>query len=503
LRGVPTIFRNPVLANFEGTCMVFSSRIFLFLFLPVVLAAYYASPRSLRNGWLLAVSLAFYAWGEPEMFWLFLVSIGANHLLGLGAEKTRGRNAGKWLIGLTIAVNIGLLAYFKYANFFVDSTNTLFAAWNFPTHAWREVALPIGISFYTFQAMSYVVDVYRGEVPAQRNPINTALYVAFFPQLIAGPIVRYLDVAAQIDSRRESIDEFSSGVCRFIIGLGKKVLLANSVAAVADAIFLIPDESLSCGVAWLGACCYTMQIYFDFSGYSDMAIGLGRMFGFQFLENFNYPYVSRSVTEFWRRWHISLSTWFRDYLYVPLGGNRGGRAKTYRNLMIVFLLCGLWHGAEWTFVAWGVYHGAFLIVERIGLLQVFERFPSPLRHLYALTVVVFGWALFRAETVGQAWSFWRAMLGGGAMPSTEYDLAPYVDSGLLLTLAACIVASLPISEAIRRRLVDVSPSRHTSRQVLAGALFRGGQVAAMGLVFSASAAKLMASTYNPFIYFRF
>ncbi len=484
--------------------MVFSSRIFLFLFLPVVLATYYAAPRSLRNSWLLTVSLAFYAWGEPEMFWLFLVSIGANHLLGLGAEKTRGGAAGKWIIGLTIVVNIGLLAYFKYANFFIDSTNTLFAAWGLPAHAWREVALPIGISFYTFQAMSYVVDVYRGEAPAQRNPINTALYVAFFPQLIAGPIVRYRDVAEQIDRRRETIDEFASGVRRFIVGLGKKVLLANSAATVADAIFLIPDESLSCGVAWLGACCYTLQIYFDFSGYSDMAVGLGRMFGFQFLENFNYPYASRSVTEFWRRWHISLSTWFRDYLYVPLGGNRCGRAKTYRNLMIVFLLCGLWHGAEWTFVAWGVYHGVFLIVERIGLLRLVERLPPPLRHLYALAVVIFGWALFRAETVGQAWSFWTAMLGASAAPSTESDFAMYFDSGLLITLAVGIVASLPLFEAMRPAVEgSAARMRRDSHRLLGRALFEGGQVAAMGVLFCASAAKLMASTYNPFVYFRF
>ncbi|MGC3966254.1 MAG: MBOAT family O-acyltransferase [Pirellulales bacterium] len=358
--------------------------------------------------------------------------------------------------------------------------------------------------------MSYVIDVYRGEVPAQRNPINTALYVAFFPQLIAGPIVRYRDAALQINERQESIDQFAEGVRRFVIGLGKKVLLANSVAVVADAVFLIPDDSLSCGVAWLGAVCYTLQIYFDFAGYSDMAIGLGLLFGFRFEENFNYPYVSRSVTEFWRRWHISLSTWFRDYLYIPLGGNRGSSAATYRNLLIVFLLCGLWHGAEWTFVAWGAYHGAFLIVERAGLARRLQQLPATMQHVYTLTAVVFGWTLFRAETLGQAWACWKAMLGCGAAPSAEYDVTTYLDSGLILALVVSVFVALPVGHWLRCKWNELrSPERakftvsRIWQRLLHPAVIEFGGVGAVAVLFCASAAKLMASTYNPFIYFRF
>ncbi len=344
--------------------MLFSSPVFLFGFLPLLLVFYFLCPKSLRNVLLLLASLWFYAWGEPSLVVLMLISTAMNYGLGCWVDVTRERPASKWILAFAVALNLSFLVYYKYAGFLIDSLNSLLAFVGTPSLGRPEVTLPIGISFYTFQAMSYVIDVYRGQAQAERNPINVALYIALFPQLIAGPIVRYTDVAAQIKVRSIDRDSFAYGIQRFIVGLGKKMLIANSAASVADAAFEIPDNQLSLAVAWLGILCYTVQIYFDFSGYSDMAIGLGRMFGFKFLENFNYPYIAKSVTDFWRRWHISLSTWYRDYLYIPLGGNRCAPWRVSLNLMIVFVLCGLWHGASWNFAIWGIYHGSFLMLER-------------------------------------------------------------------------------------------------------------------------------------------
>lgn len=489
--------------------MVFSSRVFLFLFLPVTLALYFAAPKRLRNVVLLIASLFFYTWGEPRQFALMLISIGLNHGLGLLAGTSRGRPAGRWVVPLAVVSNLGLLAYFKYANFLVDAANSVLAFGGLPAITFGSVALPVGISFYTFQAMSYVIDVSRGEAQAQRNPINTALYISLFPQLIAGPIVRYVDVAAQIEERSVTLAGFADGVGRFVIGLAKKVLLADALATGADAIFDLSDSGLSFGVAWLGITCYTLHLYFDFSGYSDMAIGLGGMFGFRFCENFNYPYTSRSITDFWRRWHLSLSTWFRDYLYVPLGGNRRGPTRTYFNLLTVFLLCGLWHGANWTFLLWGAFHGLFLIAERGGLSRRLAALPAPLQHLYALTVIMFGWVLFKAETLGHAASYWRAMVGLGDATTAE-PVAEYLNSGLVVALTAACVAATPIfkhaAEFVRRATAERAEAGNASARRFAVAIDSSAavaRVAAIGILFFAGAAALMASTYSPFIYFRF
>ena len=346
--------------------MVFSSTIFLFFFLPLTLLAYFVvGPRG-RNLILLAASLLFYAWGETVYLLVMLFSIAANYLFGLLIDRARERGSrGGTAFALAVATNLGLLGFFKYANFFVDNLNQVLPVLGLAPMDIGRVHLPIGISFFTFQALSYIIDLYRNETAVQRSLLNFALYKALFPQLIAGPIVRYRDVAREIEQRTVSLDDFASGVQRFIIGLGKKVLIANVMGRAADTIFATPAETLPATLAWTGSIAFMLQIYFDFSGYSDMAIGLGRMFGFHFLENFNYPYIARSVREFWRRWHISLSTWFRDYLYIPLGGNRHGPVRTGANLLLVFLLCGLWHGASWTFLIWGVYHGIFLVLERV------------------------------------------------------------------------------------------------------------------------------------------
>jgi alginate O-acetyltransferase complex protein AlgI len=359
------------------------------------------------------------------------------------------------------------------------------------------VNLPIGISFFTFQAMSYVIDVYRGEGKPQRNPINFALYIAMFPQLIAGPIVRYRDIAAQLIERRVTLEGFSEGVRRFVLGLGKKMLIANTVAQVSDQIFAVPTDQLTLGMAWLAVVCYTAQIYFDFSGYSDMAIGLGRMFGFRFLENFNYPYIARTITEFWRRWHISLSSWFRDYLYIPLGGGRVSAPKIYRNLVVVFLLCGLWHGASWSFVVWGLFHGAFLVIERIGLRVWLERRGVLLRHVYTLMVVMVGWVFFRAETLGSAVSFLAAMAGLGTGSGLEYHAGLYLDATVVTALAAALVGSMPWMPALSAWF----EARTRPAWLEAGVAL--GSYAGLIVVLLGCSALMAAGTHNPFIYFRF
>jgi alginate O-acetyltransferase complex protein AlgI len=458
-------------------------------------------PRAGKNVLLLLASLFFYAWGEPWLVGLMLVSTGMNYAFGRGMQRHRGTSRGRWLLGFAVAANLGFLVVFKYAGFLVAGVNELLALAGVDPFAAPAVKLPIGISFYTFQAMSYVVDVARGEVDAERRFTNVALYIALFPQLIAGPIVRYKDVAAQIQGRRETFDLFAEGVKRFIVGLGKKMLIANSAAAIADAIFDIPDAKLSAGVAWLGIVCYSLQIYFDFSGYSDMAIGLGRMFGFRFLENFNYPYVSQSITEFWRRWHISLSTWFRDYLYIPLGGSRAGAWPTYRNLLVVFLLCGLWHGASRSFAVWGLYHGLFLILERRGLDVGLRKSWPVVRHAYVLVVVMAGWVFFRAETLPHAVAYLSAMAGLGAAANAEYPVGLFLDSGLWLVLIAGGLGSLPLVPWVKERLATPSVEPQP-RPLLANGVSLAG-VGALTVVLIASMTAMTAGTYNPFIYFRF
>ncbi len=497
--------------------MVFSSPIFLFLFLPVTLGVNFLLPRSVRNYWLLAVSLLFYAWGEPIFVAFMLLSVVMNYLFGMWVDAERSRPLARFVLVLTVVFNIGLLATYKYANFVVANLNVLLAHAGLQPIAMDHIPLPVGISFFTFQAMSYVIDVWRGEAERQKNPLDVALYVALFPQLIAGPIVRYRDVARQILHRVITRENFTLGVSRFLVGLGKKVLIANTLAVPADRIFALPLDQLTPGTAWLAVLCYTLQIYFDFSGYSDMAIGLGHMIGFHFLENFSFPYVSQTIREFWRRWHISLSTWFRDYLYIPMGGSRRSAARVHFNLITVFALCGLWHGASWTFVVWGLYHGAFQVFERLGLENVLARAWRPVRHLYTLLVAIVGWVLFRAETFPQALAFLLSMAGfapGSATAQPGSALATpggalgqsvwlYLNAEVALVFAVGCIGAMPVIPWLwEKRKALVAPEASRAARALDGAL-AAAHVIALLAVFVLCAMALSAGTYNPFIYYRF
>jgi alginate O-acetyltransferase complex protein AlgI len=482
--------------------MVFSSVSFLFGFLPLVLAAYWLAPRRARNGLLLAASLFFYAWGEVFYVGVMLASIAMNYAFGLWVDGARGGRGERRAIMVAVIANLALLGWFKYAGFLVENLNRLLSGHPDSPLELAPVHLPLGISFFTFHALSYLIDVRRRVSPAMRNPVQMALYIALFPQLIAGPIIRFHDIAAEIVSRTPRLADVASGIRRFVIGLGKKVLIANVVGRVADSIFEIPVAQLTPGLAWLGALSYALQIYFDFSGYSDMAIGLGRIFGFHFLENFDHPYVARSVTEFWRRWHISLSNWFRDYVYVPLGGNRGGAGRTFRNLLIVFLLCGLWHGASWTFVLWGLYHGSFLVLERafrgrrIGVW-------SPVAHAATLLIVLVGWVLFRAETLSQAGAFLAAMAGQASGMGAEWYPEMYLDPVFAIAFLAGLVGSLPWQPALVRAWRATVERSQGGRRAAFDALGQLAAFAALAAVGLASAMQLSVATHNPFIYFRF
>jgi alginate O-acetyltransferase complex protein AlgI len=475
--------------------MLFSSPIFIFLFLPLVLTAHLLLPWRLKNGLLLVASLVFYAWGEGFYLWIMLFSITANYLFGLAIDGCTREDRARWWLAGAVITNLALLGWFKYANFAVENLNVLLTGLDLRPIVLDPVHLPLGISFFTFQALSYVVDVYRREVPAQRRLGNFGLYVASFPQLVAGPIVRYHDVAAQIDRRVADAPLFVSGIRRFVVGLAKKMLIANPLGEVADQIFGLPSSQLGTSTAWLGIVSYTLQIYFDFSAYSDMAIGLGRMLGFRFLENFNYPYVARSIQEFWRRWHISLSNWFRDYLYIPLGGNRVRPPRIYLNLVVVFLLCGLWHGASWNFIWWGLLHGLFLVLERLGLSQVLKRLPLPVSHLYVLAVVMTGWVLFRAEDLPQAVHWFSTLAGAGGTVGVSPN--SFITNEVLLALLLGTFGAAPVVPRVRALVL---------RRLSTGGRRLGyGVIEALAgsTLFVLSAAYLAAGTYNPFIYFRF
>ena len=465
--------------------MLFSSFEFLFLFLPVCVCGYYILPRLLRNAWLLAFSLLFYAWGEPTFVLVMMASIALNYVLALLME-TKGavpRLRSKVALVLGVSLNLGLIFVYKYANFATGIIRDLFPSLQ-GVIPQTSILLPIGISFFTFQAMSYLVDVYRG-VPAQKNPLNIALYIALFPQLIAGPIVRYNTVAAQIVSRRETAEGFVRGFGRFLIGFNKKVLLANFFAITADGMFGLPSVSV-CG-AWLGAICYTFQIFFDFSGYSDMAIGLGRMFGFEFLENFNYPYISRTVTEFWRRWHMSLGSWFRDYLYFPLGGSRvSSKLRLVFNLAVVWFATGIWHGANWTFILWGALYGALIIVEKLtGLPKRIESNRAWAGPGWLLTMfcVVVGWVLFRAPDLSAAKHYLSAMFGMTQAGFCDYSaIFHFMELRVLLPIG--VLASLPWT-------------RHMPRWSLVP------WWTLQGVLFLGAVSCLVMNVHNPFIYFNF
>lgn len=472
--------------------MVFSSLLFLFRFLPVVFLLYYAVPARFRNLVLLVVSLVFYAWGEPVYVVLMVISILISWLGGLFVDcfmKAGDEKKAKAALGISAAAGLGLLAYFKYANFFLRTVNGLTGS-GIPL---LSLSLPIGISFYTFQTISYVIDVYRGNAKVQKNIISYGAYVTMFPQLIAGPIVQYKTIDAQLRQRRESAQEFADGVDRFMIGLGKKVLLANSAGILWDSIRVMDPANLPALTAWTGIAAYTFQIYFDFSGYSDMAIGLGHMFGFRFLENFDHPYLSKSATEFWRRWHISLGTWFREYVYIPLGGNRRGRAKQIRNIMIVWLLTGIWHGADWNFMIWGIYYGALLLLEKLFYGKKLASLPAFFQHLYTMVIVMIGWFIFSYNEITGRMGYFRALFGGGAGFATRGSIyILYSNAALLICL---ILGSTDLPAKAAGKLMH----KVAGNSGLAIA-FRFAFYLA---VFFLSVASLVGASYNPFLYFRF
>jgi alginate O-acetyltransferase complex protein AlgI len=476
--------------------MLFSTGIFLFLFLPLSLLAFYLSPKKYRNAILFVFSFVFYAWGGVNFSLLLLLSLVMNYFVGLWIDKSIDRK--KLALGLGVGLNLSLLVIFKYTNFAVENANVLFERIQVPPLPHPEIVLPIGISFFTFQAISYQIDIYRKEAIVQKNFINLSLYISLFPQLIAGPIVRYHDIATQLVQRSLTISKFRSGIERIIIGLSKKVLLANTFAYVADQVFSTPFSQLDSSAAWLGIISYSLQIYFDFSGYSDMAIGLGRMFGFEFMENFNFPYIARSIKEFWRRWHISLSSWFRDYLYIPLGGNRNGSVRTYVNLMIVFFLTGFWHGASWSFIVWGLFHGLFLVIERLGfdgILKKMGRVPS---HLYTLIIVVIGWVFFRVEKLGDALDFLVVMFSFNGSDGSLLSWLNFINPQLYFAFPIAIISSAYIFPRIHEYITI----KTAGNNLLIGL----GKM--LSLVFLLAAFILcvlyiLSDSYNPFIYFRF
>ncbi len=476
--------------------MVFSSTIFLFLFLPITLAGYFVCRGVFfRNIFLLIASLVFYSWGEAGYVAVLLVSIFINYLFGLKIARHDDHRRKVYLF-LAVSANLVILSYYKYANFLTDNFNSLLGFTGSPTIDYDPVHLPIGISFFTFQAISYVVDVYRRVAPAQKRFLEVAVYISLFPQLIAGPIVRYGHIAAQITSRTVTLDNAAAGIRRFVMGLAKKMLIANVLGEIADQIFATPTNEISMAVAWFGVLCYALQIYFDFSGYSDMAIGLGRVFGFRFPENFNYPYISQSLQEFWRRWHMSLSSWFRDCVYIPLGGNRKSATRTYLNLVIVFFLCGLWHGASWTFVIWGLFHGAFLVLERLGLNNMLARMPVIIRHAYLILVILVSWVFFRSETLHQALAYLSVMFGATTADRLTASLSFYLNNKVLLASFFGLVLCAPVYRWIKDSLSK------TENITFAHATLIGANTLTVGLLILSIIA-VAGDTYNPFIYFRF
>jgi alginate O-acetyltransferase complex protein AlgI len=476
--------------------MVFSSITFLFFFLPAVIVGYYVIPRRGRNLFLLVASLLFYTWGAGAIVLVLLASIAANDVMGLAVERASDagrRDRARLVLGIAIVLNVAVLAWFKYANFTVDILDGMLFGAGRDALPWTTVLLPIGISFYTFHAISYLVDIYRGTARHLESPIDFALYITFFPQLVAGPIVRFHEIRDQLVSRTETTSTFAAGVYRFCHGLGKKVLIADTVAPVADAIFATPPGELGTAAAVLGVVAYAVQLYFDFSGYSDMALGLAMMFGIHLPENFARPYSSRSVTEFWRRWHMSLSRWFRDYLYIPLGGNRGSSLMTYRNLIIVFLVTGLWHGAAWTFVLWGALHGTFLLVERLAGIggAADDTRSDPLGQARTIVLVLFAWILFRSSDLDYALGFMAALF----QPSLDLPATAARALDPLAALAigiGCATVLLPRDWVTGVRLEQIGTAR-----------LRFLRLAAVGIVFPAAIVFLIAGDFSPFLYFQF
>nr|WP_272879009.1 MBOAT family O-acyltransferase [Clostridium sp. Cult2] len=462
--------------------------IFIFVFLPITILIYYIAPNGFRNLVFLVASLIFYAWGEPIYILIMLFSTVFDYINGLAIDKYRGQKSiTRAVLINSLVINLGILGFFKYYGFIVTNINQLLSL-NIPL---MELSLPLGISFYTFQTLSYTIDVYLDKVPVQRNIISFGTYVTMFPQLVAGPIVRYSEICKELDNRQENLNLFGEGAELFITGLSKKVLLANNIGLLWDTIKGTPIGELTVLSSWLGILAFTFQIYFDFGGYSDMALGLGKMFGFNFMKNFDYPYISKSVTEFWRRWHISLGTWFREYVYIPLGGNRRGKLKQYRNLIIVWMLTGFWHGANWNFIIWGLYYGLFLILEKMFLLRWLENRPKIIRHIYTLLIVIIGWVFFEFENMSIGINYIKTMFGFGNRPFIDGNAIYYLYTNALLFLIL-IICSTPIPNRIFRRFKEK--------------LNRGGAIIIpltyMFLIFLCTA-YLVNETYNPFLYFRF
>lgn len=462
--------------------MLFSSITFLYYFLPAVLLIYLIAPRKLKNSVLLVSSLFFYGWGEPKYLILMVATILIGYIFGIVIEKFRGRILSKIALGFSVVCFLGALGYFKYADFFINNFNNI-TGLSIP---FLKLALPIGISFYTFQILSYIIDVYRGDVPSQKNPVNLGAYIALFPQLIAGPIVRYSHIEKELRERVHSFDKIALGIRRFIFGLSKKIIIANSLGELGQIFHSSDDKSVA--FYWLFAICYSLQIYFDFSGYSDMAIGLGKILGFEFLENFNYPYISRSITEFWRRWHMSLGSWFRDYVYIPLGGNRVGKKRLLFNIFVVWFLTGFWHGAEWNFIVWGLYFGVLLTIEKFFLSEKLKKHRI-ISHVYVLFLVVISFVIFSANNMGEAVDILKGMFGMGNVPIISDSFVYYFKSyGVILALA--ILCATPIAQKLKeykkvKLCVDIL------------------EIPVLLMLLLIVTAFLADGSFNPFLYFRF
>lgn len=466
--------------------MVFSSSIFIFVFLPLVLFLYYISGKKLKNYVLLLASLFFYSWGGVSYLKILIVSIIINYIFGILIDDVRSNiKLRKIFLRLGIILNLALLFYYKYYDFTIENINEIFNT----NYSIKNIVLPIGISFFTFQGMSYIIDIYRNDGKVNKNPFSVALYISLFPQLVAGPIIKYKTIDDQIRNRKESLEFFSYGINRFVIGLAKKVIIADILAGMADNIFNLYYSGIDMPTAWIGAICYTFQIYYDFSGYSDMAIGLGYMFGFEFMENFNYPYISKSITEFWRRWHISLSTWFKEYLYIPLGGNR--RGNIYFNLFVVFLVTGIWHGAAWTFILWGLWHGFFILIERaIRNKEWYINVPRTIKYIVTMLIVILGWVLFRADNLEQAIGFIKTMFGFSKAIDITFEYSYFINKKLVFWIVISILGAVPFAN---NNLKKYKKSKNF--EVLSTII--------ISLLFIIPIIFVVNSTYSPFIYFQF
>lgn len=481
--------------------MLFNSALFLFLFLPIVIGLNIIAPFKIKNLVIMVASLLFYAWGGASMTVIIIFSIVFNYIIGLLISKSRAARISKFYLTLGLFINIGILATFKYLDFFIENINLLLNTFSLETFDKQSIALPIGISFFTFHSISYITDVYRKRVVAQKNIIDHSLYITLFPQLIAGPIVRYSDISEQIKARSITIEKFSSGIERFIIGLAKKMLIANVFASVADDIFSLPTNELTTYTAWLGALSYSIQIYYDFSGYSDMAIGLGRMLGFEFLENFNFPYIANSIQDFWRRWHISLSNWFRDYLYISLGGNRCSKTRVLFNLFVVFLCTGFWHGASWNFIVWGLFHGFFIIIEKAGFDKVLAKSWKPLRHAYVLFIVVVSWVFFRSPNIDYAFQFTEKLFGVANNTLQFEKMIFYFNNEFTICAFIAVMGASGVFQYIYNIYFEKTILKtDASLKKLA---FESLSILVMMGLLILSIIYIVIGSYSPFIYFRF